>query len=517
MKPIRLISGILTVGVWTMLSRILGFVRDVMISNILGPGILMDAYVAAFRLPNMFRRFFAEGAFNAAFVPMFSKRLEAEDNALAFASLAFSGLAFVLLILTGLAMVFMPALVFATAEGFVGDERFDITVEFGRITFPYILFISLAALLSGVLNASGRFAAAAAAPVLLNVLLVGAMTVAFAMGGDVAKALIWMIPFAGIAQLALVWSAADRAGLRVRPVRPRWTPEMSRLVRVAVPAALAGGVVQVNLLVGQLVASNTEKAISWLYAADRLYQLPLGVVGIAVGIVLLPDLSRRLKAQDDEGARDAYSRAGELALALTLPCAVALIAISVPLVSVLFERGAFQNSDTAATAMAVAIYGAGLPAFVLQKVLQPVFFAREDTKRPFRYAVVAMVVNAVLAVGLAFVIGWIAAAVAATLASWVMVALLLRGTRDYGTVAQFDDRFRHRIGRIVLASLIMGVAIWGAALILAPYLVLDGWRWLALFGIIGLGVIVYGIAGRSLGAFNISELASVLRRRKATD
>ncbi|MEM1345508.1 MAG: murein biosynthesis integral membrane protein MurJ, partial [Pseudomonadota bacterium] len=405
MKPIRLISGILTVGVWTMLSRILGFVRDVMISNILGPGILMDAYVAAFRLPNMFRRFFAEGAFNAAFVPMFSKRLEAGDNPLAFASLALSGLAFVLLILTGLAMVFMPALIFATAEGFVGDERFDITVEFGRITFPYILFISLAALLSGVLNASGRFAAAASAPVVLNVLLVGAMTLAFAVGGDVAKALIWTIPFAGMAQLALVWIAADRAGLRVRPVRPRWTPEMSRLVRVALPAALAGGVVQINLLVGQLVASNTEKAISWLYAADRLYQLPLGVVGIAVGIVLLPDLSRRLKARDDAGARDAYSRAGEIALALTLPCAAALVAIAVPLVSVLFERGAFDAADTQATALAVAIYGAGLPAFVLQKILQPVYFAREDTKRPFQYAVVAMVVNAIVAVGLAFVIG----------------------------------------------------------------------------------------------------------------
>lgn len=488
-----------------------------MISNILGPGILMDAYVAAFRLPNMFRRFFAEGAFNAAFVPMFSKRLEADDNPLAFASLALSGLAFVLLILTGLAMVFMPALIFATAEGFVGDARFDITVEFGRITFPYVLFISLAALLSGVLNASGRFAAAAAAPVLLNILLVGAMTLAFAAGGDVAKALIWTIPFAGVAQLALVWIAADRAGLRVRPVRPRWTPEMSRLVRIAVPAALAGGVVQINLLVGQLVASNTEKAISWLYAADRLYQLPLGVVGIAVGIVLLPDLSRRLKAQDETGAREAYSRAGEIALALTLPCAVALIVISVPLVSVLFERGAFGESDTAATALAVAIYGAGLPAFVLQKILQPVFFAREDTKRPFHYALVAMVVNAVVAVGLSFVIGWIAAAIAATLAGWVMVALLVRGTRDYGDVAQFDDRFQQRIWRIVLASLIMGGAIWGAALVLDSYLALSGWRWIALMVLIGVGVLSYAVAGRALGAFRISELTSALRRRKSGD
>ncbi|MBZ0124233.1 MAG: lipid II flippase MurJ, partial [Roseovarius sp.] len=191
MQPIRLISGVLTVGGWTLMSRLLGFVRDVLIAGLLGPGVLMDAYVAAFRLPNMFRRFFAEGAFNAAFVPMFSKRLEAGEGAEEFAGLALSGLALVLLALTGLAMVFMPALVFATAEGFWGDERFDITVEFGRIVFPYIFFISLAALLSGVLNAAGRFAAAAAAPVLLNVMLVAAMAAAWALGGAVARALVW--------------------------------------------------------------------------------------------------------------------------------------------------------------------------------------------------------------------------------------------------------------------------------------------------------------------------------------
>ncbi|MEM8776651.1 MAG: lipid II flippase MurJ, partial [Pseudomonadota bacterium] len=175
MKPIRLLSGILTVGVWTMASRILGFVRDVLIAGLIGPGILMDAYVAAFRLPNLFRRFFGEGAFNAAFVPMFSKRLETQDDPEGFASLALSGLSVVLLVLTGLAMIFMPALVYATAEGFFGDKRFDITVDFARVAFPYIIFISLAALFSGVLNATGRFAAAAAAPVLLNVMLITAM------------------------------------------------------------------------------------------------------------------------------------------------------------------------------------------------------------------------------------------------------------------------------------------------------------------------------------------------------
>lgn len=512
MKPIRLLSSVLTVGVWTLLSRVLGFVRDVIIANLLGPGVLMDAYVAAFRLPNMFRRFFAEGAFNAAFVPMFSKRLEAEDDPIGFARLAMSGLAVILLILTALAMIFMPALVWATAEGFHGDERFDITVEFGRITFPYILFISLAALFSGVLNAANRFAAAAAAPVLLNVMLVTAMSVAWFRGEAVAQALIWTIPFAGLAQLALVWYAADRAGLRIRPTRPRWTPEMAQLVRIAIPAALAGGVMQVNLLVGQLVASNYDKAVSWLYAADRLYQLPLGVVGIAVGIVLLPDLSRRLKVDDRIGAREALSRAGEISLALTIPSAVALMVIPLPLVSTLFERGAFGTDDTAATATAVAIYGLGLPAFVLQKILQPLFFAREDTKSPFRYAVVAMVINAVIAIGLSYAIGWIAAAIATTAAGWVMVWLLMRGARNFGDVARFDDRFKQRLWRIILASLLMGVVLWVLWILMGPLFGIAGIRWIALLVLIVLGSVSYFGIGQLIGAFRMSELRGSLRR-----
>ncbi len=513
MRPQRLLSGVLTVGGWTLLSRILGFARDLMIASLVGPGAVMDAYVAAFRLPNMFRRFFAEGAFNAAFVPMFSKRLEADENPLGFASLALSGLSLVLLVLTGLSMIFMPVLVFATAEGFYGDARFDLTVDFARVTFPYILFISLAALLSGVLNASGRFAAAAAAPVLLNVILVAAMVIAWAMGGPVARALIWGIPLAGVAQLALVWRAADKAGLRVRPVRPRWTPEMATLVRIAVPAALAGGVVQVNLLVGQLVASNYDSAVSWLYSADRLYQLPLGVVGIAVGIVLLPDLSRRLRARDSDGARDALSRAGEISLALTIPCAVALVVIAEPLVSVLFQRGAFGPADTAATALAVAVYGLGLPAFVMQKVLQPIYFAREDTRNPFRFALVAMAVNAVAAIGLAYVIGFIAAAVATTLAGWVMVWLLLRGRAGMGAETLFDDRFRHRLPRICIASGIMGGVLWSVAWVGADALNTPGLRYLALLTLIAAGAVSYFGAGQIIGAFRLAEFKAALRRK----
>ncbi|MEM8728817.1 MAG: murein biosynthesis integral membrane protein MurJ [Pseudomonadota bacterium] len=512
MKPIRLMSGFLTVGGWTMMSRVLGFVRDAMILAYLGTGPAYQAYVVAFGLPNMFRRFFAEGAFNMAFVPLFSKKLENDQKAKDFAEDALAGLASVLIVFTLLAQAAMPWLVLAMASGFAGKETFELSVVFGRITFPYILFISLAALFSGLLNATGRFAAAAAAPVLLNVVLIAAMAGAASYGGDVARALIWAIPVAGVAQLALVWIAARQAGFGLRWRRPRLTPELRRLVVLAVPAALAGGVVQINLLVGRQVASYFDAAVGWLYAADRLYQLPLGVVGIAIGVVLLPDLSRRLASSDHEGSRAALSRAAEISLALTIPSAVALIVIPLPLTSVLFERGATTAADSAAIAQAVAIYGLGLPAFVMQKIYQPLFFAREDTRTPFRYAVIALAVNAAIAIGLAPVIGWTAPAWATTIAAWAMVALLVRGVRPMGEIARLDDRFHGRIWRIVAASVGMGAICWALATLAAPALTADGWRYLALAGLVGIGVASYFAMAHMIGALSLSDLKRVFRR-----
>ncbi|MEM6940134.1 MAG: murein biosynthesis integral membrane protein MurJ [Pseudomonadota bacterium] len=512
MKPIRLIAGVFTVGFWTLLSRILGLVREIMLLALIGPGPVMDAFVAAFRLPNMFRRFFAEGAFNAAFVPMFSKRLERGEGALRFAQDAFSGLGLVVLVLVALAMIFMPGFVWLTAEGFSGDARFDMTVDYGRVVFPYILFMSLAALFSGILNATGRFAVAAAAPVLLNIFLVGAMLIARWSGAPVIEWLVWAVPLAGIAQLALTWRAAARAGFALTPRWPRWTPEMRAMLVVGLPAALASGVMQINLVVGQLVASQYENAVSWLFAADRLYQLPLGVVGIAVGIVLLPDLSRRLQAGDAAGARAALSRAAEIALALTLPAAVALLVVPESLVSVLFERGASDQADTAAIALALMIYALGLPAFMLQKILQPIFFAREDTRRPFHYALVAMVVNAGLAVGLAPVVAWLAPAIATTAAAWVMVGCLLWGARRYGETARFDARLFSRLRRIIAASLVMGAALFVADLALQPILALAYWRLLGLLGLVAAGMASFFAAGQVLGAFSFAELKAAVRR-----
>ncbi|MGL6208854.1 MAG: murein biosynthesis integral membrane protein MurJ, partial [Paracoccaceae bacterium] len=261
------------------------------------------------------------------------------------------------------------------------------------------------------------------------------------------------------------------------------------------------------------VASFTEGAVAWLSYADRLYQLPLGVVGIAIGTVLLPDLSRRLRAGDAQGGRDSLNRGGEFALALTLPAAVALMVIAGPLCSVLYQRGAFTASDAQATALALAIYGAGLPAFVLQKVLQPLFYAREDTKRPFNYAVVSMITNAGIAIGLMPLIGFAAAALATTLSGWIMLAQLWLGSRHMGDEARLDARFGQRVPRIIAASALMGGLLWGLAWLLTTALQADGLRYLALAGLVTAGIIAYFAIGTAIGAFRLSDFRSALRRR----
>ena len=514
MKPQSLIRNILTVGGWTLMSRGAGFARDVMMAAYLGTGPVAEAFLVAFSLPNMFRRFFAEGAFNMAFVPMFAKKLEGGEDATGFARDAWNGLSAILLAFTVVGTIAMPWLVYAMASGFAGDPRFDLAVEFGRISFSYILFISLVALLSGVLTTHGHFSEASFVPVLMNLMFIGAMWLAKWLGWDMGLTLSWTVPVTGVAQLAFTWWSAHRIGYSLRPGWPRWTADLKRLALIAGPAVLAGGVVQINLLVGRQVASFTEGAVAWLTYADRLYQLPLGVVGIAIGTVLLPDLSRRLRAKDHDGGRASLNRGAEFALAMTLPAAVALVVIAEPLCAVLYQRGAFTANDTRATAIVLAIYGLGLPAFVLHKVLQPLFYAREDSRSPFIYAVLSMIINALIAVGLMPWLGYAAAAWATTLAGWVMVWQLWHGSRKMGNVATLDERFRQRFPRIVLASVAMGVALWLAALVLAPMLGAHLWRYLALLILVAIGIASYFGIGAAIGAFRLAEFASLRRTRR---
>ena len=513
MKPIRLVRGFLTVGIWTLLSRVVGFVRDVMIANYLGAGPVAEAFLVAQSLPNMFRRFFAEGAFNMAFVPMFAKKLEGGEDAEGFAADAFWGMAGLLTVFSIIGHFAMPLLVLAMASGFAGDQRFDLSVVLGQIAFPYILFISLTALVSGMLNAMGRFLATAMAPVLMNVFLVAAMVAGERFSWDIGRTLAWSVTLSGILQLLFTWAVLRRTGYRLPFRMPRLTPELKRLAVIAAPAVLAGGVVQINLIVGRQVASFTEGAVAWLTYADRLYQLPLGVVGIAIGVVLLPDLSRRLRAGDEAGGRESFNRGAEFALFLTIPAAVALMVIALPIITVLFQRGAFTAADSQETALALAVYSLGLPAFVLHKVLQPLYYAREDTRSPFNFALISMVVNIVAAFGLVPFFGYLAAAVGTTVSSWVMVAQLWRGTRAMGESASTDARFRRRLPLIVLSATVMGLVLWGGEAAMGDLLYTNGTRTISLAVLVLAGSAAYFATAAATGAMGVAELKAFLRRR----
>ena len=477
-----LLRSITTVGGFTGISRILGLIRDILIAQAVGADEVADAFFVAFRLPNMFRRIFAEGAFNAAFVPLFSRRLEQENKAAAkaFAEESFSLLTFCLLPLLAVTIAAMPWVMLGLAPGFEsGSAKFALAVDLARITFPYLLFMALAALLSGILNALYRFSAAAAAPILLNVFFIIALTLVLPGSQQPGHVMAWTVALAGLAQFAFLWVAAARTGMALKLPRPRLTPGVRRLLQLMAPGIVSAGALQINLLVGTIIASQQAGAVSFLYYADRLYQLPLGLIGIAFGVVLLPDLARKLRAGKDDDARASLNRGLELALLVTLPAAVALMVIPEPIIVVLFEHGALVRSDSEAIAAALIAFSAGLPAFVLIKVLQPAFYAREDTKTPLRYALWSVAANVVLSLALFPFIGHVGIAVATSLAAWLnaaALALVLRARGDH----RLDSRFVVRLPRIAAASLIMGGALWGASG------ALDGW--------------VEGVLGRLIGA-----------------
>ena len=398
-----------TVGGMTLISRVLGFVRDIMIAAVLGTGPVADAFFVAFRLPNLFRRLFGEGAFNAAFVPIFAKRLEGEgkESAARFAQEAMSGLVFVLLIFTALAELAMPFVMYGFALGYTDTPgKFELSVALSRIMFPYLLCMSLVALLSGVLNALHRYWIASAAPIMLNVVLIIVMSGAmfFGIGNSpvAGHVLAWGVFVAGLIQLGLLWNAARMNGVPLRVSKPVYNDDLRRLVKLGIPGIIASGIIQFNLVVGTNIASMQDGAVSFLYYADRIYQLPLGVVGVAIGVVLLPDVARHLRAGNHAAVEDSQNRSLEFAALLTLPAAVAISVAAWPIVRVLFERGAFTADDTTATAGALAIFAIGLPAFVLIKVFSPAYFAREDTKTPMRYALIDMLVNVVASLALFF-------------------------------------------------------------------------------------------------------------------
>jgi putative peptidoglycan lipid II flippase len=461
----------MTVGGWTMGSRVLGLVRDMLIARFLGAGTLSDAYFVANRLPNLFRRLFGEGAFNSAFVPVFSGLLvnEGEDVARGFAEEAAAALAFWLFGLTVLGEIFMRPLLHVIAAGFADDPaQFELTVVLARLAFPYLLLICLAALLSGVLNAMDRFVAAAAAPMLYNTIAIASLFALVPFMPTAAHALAIGVSLSGVAQLGALYWAVRRAGMALHVPRPRMTPRMRLLLRRMAPGLVGAGITQLSLAVDTVIGTYLpEKSVSFMYYADRVNQLPLGVLGIAVGTALLPTLSRQISAGASQKAYDSLNRAIEYGMLLTLPAAAALLVIADPIIKVLFVRGHFSLADATLSAQSLTAYAAGLPAFVLIKVLGPGFFARGDMATPVRVGMGILVLNVALSLALMVPLKHVGPPLATSIAmttNCLLLAVLLHRRRYL--VA--DPLLWSRLGRMGVAAAVMTLVLWQAKTLLVP-------------------------------------------------
>ena len=526
----KLIKSTAIIGTLTLFSRVLGLVRDTLTATYLGAGPINDALVTAYKIPNTFRRIFAEGAFNAAFVPLYARRIEedGEQSADTFASEALAALLLAVSVLVIAFELTMPWTLnlFGDGLGREGDiaqafplnlSPYDLAVFGARITMPYLLLISLTAMFSGILNTRHHFAAAAFAPALLNFVLIAVFAMMAQAGWSKPLLAIYLcvgMAVSGILQLSLVVWACRKAGVKLKLRRPRMTPGVKRLFTLGVPGMLAAGITHINIMVSHNITTLQEGAPSWLNYADRLYQLPLGMIGIAMGIALLPALARRLGSGDEKGAITSLNRAFEIAAFLTLPAAFALAIMPEFLVSGLFERGAFTSEDSAQTGMALRMFAFGLPAFILIKVLTPAFFARENTKTPMVYASISAVINLVLGYLLFLKLGFWGLAIATSVAAWVNVFFLGRTLLRSGNFIP-DARLMTRIPRIAIASALMGVAVWFLVERAEIYLghgLFQNYLVLALVS--GIGFCLYALAALGLRAYGISDIRYATGRDK---
>ncbi|TDQ78811.1 putative peptidoglycan lipid II flippase [Dongia mobilis] len=510
------LRAVATVGGMTLISRLLGFVREILIAGILGTGPMAEAFIVAMRLPNLLRQMFAEGAFSAAFIPIFTRRMveEGAGGARRFAEQVLSVMLMLLLALTLAAELAMPWLIQLFAPGFdVLPEKFAATVLFTSITFPYILFMSLCSLQGGMLNGLQKFAHTAAVPIILNLVLV--TTLWFVEGDDfrVAQTLSWAVVGAGLAQFLFLTGACHKAGIVLRLVLPRLTPEVRRLGRLMLPGLIGASVTQINLVVSTILASLHPGAISYIYYADRLYQLPLALIGTAIGVVLLPSLTRALRDSDPAVAMRMHNRALELGLLLSLPSMVGLMVAAQPIIVTLYERGKFTASDSEAVALALLIMAAGLPAYVGLKALTVGFLAREDTTTPFKFAVVSVLVNISISAALTPRYGFVGVAFGMMVAAWVNAALLTWTLMRRGFLV-FDERFQRFLPRQLAACAGLAAATWASILAFWPEGdAVTAHRVVATGLIIAVGAIVFAVLALLLRVTSRSDL-SMLRRKR---
>lgn len=506
----------------TLTSRVLGFLRDILLAARIGAGPIGDAWATALMFPNLFRRIFAEGAFASAFVPTYARTLEGEgpEAARKVAEEAMRVLFALTAALTIIAQVFMPWVLLVVHGGQADDtENFNLAILLTQITMPYLTCMSLAALLSGILNAKGRFVLSAGVPTLLNLCLIASAFVSVS-PVTTAKAAAVATFVAGILQAGVLWWGVRRQNVRLSLIGfPRITPGVKKVMALAIPGTIAASGTQINIIVSQILASYEVGAKTWLYYADRLYQLPLGIVGVAVGVAILPRLSRAARADDTHTSHATMDEGIGLALALTLPAAAALFLAPTLLIDGIFTRGAFLSSDAAQSANALVHYAWGVPAFVLIKVLAPAFFAHEDTRTPMAFALVSVAINTIVGAGLFFYLqsegsfGFPGLAIATSTAAWANVILLSGSLLRHGWYRP-GPLLVSRVIRTGLATISMGIGI----VIGQQYfetiqtMVFDS-KALATAVFIAIGMLIYAIAALIFGAIRISDLKGLVRRR----
>jgi len=460
----KFIKAMATVGGLTFLSRILGFIRDTLTAIIMGAGPLADAFFVALKLPNLFRRISAEGAFSVAFIPLFSQSIEQDgkDESLRMSRNMMGFMALILCVFVALGLVTMPYIIRAIAPGFdVGGDRYLSAWALSSITFPYLLFISMAALLGGVMNTVGRFGVYALLPSLFNMCLIGVLVFNDVVGDTPAEALAIGVLVAGIVQFLWIFIYAGKHGWLVYPTWPRLTPKVKRLFVLMLPGIVGAGVYHLNIFADMIIASFlSEGSISYLYYADRLQQLPLGVVGIAVGTALLPLLSRSLVAEKYDEANQYFNRAIEACLFFALPAAVALMIAAKPIIASLFNYGEFTSHDTHVTSMVLTCYALGLPLYIVAKVFQSACFARQDTKTPVKISMICAVVNIIFGLILSQYIGVAGIALATSLSGVIQIALLFKVMRGTKTIS-FDHRLKVNSVKIAIACAVMAVVVVG--------------------------------------------------------
>lgn len=520
-----LFKSVAAFGGLTLVSRITGFLRDMVLANFLGAGAVSDAFVVAFKLPNLFRSLFAEGAFTSAFVPLFSQKLvtEGKKRSIFFAAQAISVLVLFVGVFVLLFELLMPWVVEVLAPGFRSEpEKIELATQLCRITFPFLLLISLVSFQGGILNSFEKFAAPASAPIILNLMMIFAVFLFVPFTPTPAHGFALGITTAGLLEVLWLRYFLRRLDIKIHPYlhikKILQNPEIKTLFKRIAPGVVGAGIYQINMAVDTILVSLVGTgAISWLYYANRLQQLPLGVIGAAISVALLPILSKCLKEQQLDEARRTQDKAVEYGLLLSLPAAVLLIVLAEPIVCLLFQHGKFLPEDTVKTAYAVIAYSVGLPCYVMTKALMPNFFARGDTVTPVKYSVVVFMTNLVFILLLMHTYGHIGIACATTIAAFVSLLQYVIGLKKRG-YWQFSRQLAGKICRIILVSFLTGAAVYGCRVMLNDFSPdwIYGSKWLLLFWLSSLGIFALAFFLISAKIFKVIDFGDILRlvRRK---